>query len=65
MFLISFNVGPVHVISISTEFYYYIQYGYEQILNQFKWVEEDLKVLLGIKKRKRNHFSIDLESKFT
>ncbi|CAF2143723.1 unnamed protein product [Rotaria magnacalcarata] len=39
----SFNVGPVHVVSFSTEFYYYLQYGFEQIVNQYKWLEEDLK----------------------
>jgi hypothetical protein len=42
---ISFNVGPVHVISFSTEFYYYVEYGFEQILNQFEWIEKDLIVL--------------------
>ncbi|UJR10227.1 hypothetical protein I4U23_014440 [Adineta vaga] len=39
----SFNVGPVHVISFSTEFYYYLQYGFEQIINQYQWIERDLK----------------------
>jgi len=38
----SFNVGPMHVIGFSTEFYYYIQYGYEQIRNQYEWLERDL-----------------------
>jgi hypothetical protein len=45
VFGISFNVGPVHVIGFSTEFYYYLNYGFEQIRNQFKWIEQDLKVL--------------------
>ena len=43
--IISFNVGPMHVIGFSTEFYYYIQYGYEQIRNQYEWLEQDLKVI--------------------
>jgi hypothetical protein len=32
----------MHVISFSSEFYYYLNYGFEQILNQFKWIEQDL-----------------------
>lgn len=38
----SFNIGPIHIISFSTEFYYYTQYGYDQIVNQFEWLEQDL-----------------------
>ncbi|CAH1792329.1 unnamed protein product [Owenia fusiformis] len=39
----SFDIGPVHIISFSTEVYYYVQYGWMQIVNQYKWLEEDLK----------------------
>lgn len=42
------------MISFSTEFYYYLQYGYEQMLNQFKWVEQDLKVNKKNNKSKKN-----------
>ncbi|CAF2391579.1 unnamed protein product [Rotaria sp. Silwood2] len=38
----SFNVGPAHVIGFSTEFYYYTEYGFEQIINQYQWLEQDL-----------------------
>jgi len=38
----SFNMGPAHFVSISTEFYFFIVYGTEQIVNQFKWLEADL-----------------------
>ena len=41
---LSFNVGPMHVIGFSTEFYYYVQYGFEQIRTQYEWLEQDLKV---------------------
>jgi len=38
----SFNVGPVHFISFSTEYYFFVNYGWTQIANQFRWLEEDL-----------------------
>lgn len=40
----SFNVGPAHIISYNTEFYYYVEYGWKQIANQYKWLENDLKI---------------------
>ncbi|XP_014669644.1 PREDICTED: iron/zinc purple acid phosphatase-like protein [Priapulus caudatus] len=39
----SWNLGPIHFISISTEFYYFIQYGFWQIVRQYQWLERDLK----------------------
>lgn len=38
----SFNVGPVHVVSISTEFYFFLKFGYEQIRYQYDWLVQDL-----------------------
>lgn len=38
----SFDVGPVHFISFSTEYYFWVEYGWKQIANQFRWLEEDL-----------------------
>jgi hypothetical protein len=38
----SFNVGPVHFVSISTEYYYFVEYGTEQMVNQYHWLEQDL-----------------------
>ncbi|KAK6182161.1 hypothetical protein SNE40_009905 [Patella caerulea] len=40
----SFNVGPVHVISFSTEFYFFLQYGLVQVPRMYNWLENDLKV---------------------
>ncbi|KAI1284906.1 Purple acid phosphatase 21 [Halotydeus destructor] len=39
----SFNIGPAHIIALSTEYYFYIEYGWKQIENQFKWLQKDLK----------------------
>ena len=40
----SFDVGPVHLVSVSTEFYYYVNYGFKMVANQYKWFVEDLEV---------------------
>jgi len=40
----SWNIGPAHIISISTEVYYFYQYGIEQIVQQYEWLERDLQV---------------------
>lgn len=39
----STSVGPVRIIGISTEFYFFVIYGTSQIGNQFRWLENELK----------------------
>ncbi|XP_064621991.1 acid phosphatase type 7-like [Lineus longissimus] len=39
----SYDVGPIHFIAWANELYYYTYYGIEQIFNQYKWLENDLK----------------------
>ena len=40
----SFNVGPAHFVSISTELYFYEEYyNNSHILRQYEWLEADLK----------------------
>lgn len=38
----SFNLGPVHFISFSTEVYYFMNYGIKTLINQYEWLEQDL-----------------------
>lgn len=44
----SFNVGPVHFVSFSTEFYYFFIYGFEQMERQYEWLKKDLMVNYSI-----------------
>ena len=39
----SFDLGRAHIISYSAEFYYFTQYGWDQIKRQYEWLEKDLK----------------------
>ncbi|KAK9710622.1 Calcineurin-like phosphoesterase [Popillia japonica] len=38
----SFNVGPMHIISISTELYYFLNFGLKPLVFQYEWLENDL-----------------------
>lgn len=38
----SFDLGPVHFISITTEVYYFLQYGIKPLVMQYQWLEKDL-----------------------
>ncbi|XP_069679838.1 acid phosphatase type 7-like [Periplaneta americana] len=39
----SFNLGQVHFIAVSTEVYYFLDYGLKLLTNQYDWLEQDLK----------------------
>lgn len=41
-FYYSLDMGPAHLILFSTEFYYYPQYGWNLIKQQYEWLETDL-----------------------
>lgn len=50
----SFNMGPMHFISISTEFYYFMNYGIKSLVFQYQWLENDLIVAnLPVNRQKR------------
>ncbi|XP_039496996.1 acid phosphatase type 7 isoform X2 [Drosophila santomea] len=38
----SFNLGPVHFVSYSSEVYYFLSYGFKLLTKQFEWLERDL-----------------------
>jgi hypothetical protein len=38
----SWNMGPIHFIAISTEFYYYLEYGMKPVAQQYEWLIADL-----------------------
>ena len=38
----SMDIGPAHIVLLSTEYYYYTSYGWEQIARQYEWLEQDL-----------------------
>ncbi|KAM9323934.1 acid phosphatase type 7 [Gastrophryne carolinensis] len=38
----SWDIGPAHIISFSTEVYFYLDYGKELVAEQFKWLQMDL-----------------------
>lgn len=39
----SMKVGPASIIMFSTEYYYYTEYGWDQIVRQYHWLEQELK----------------------
>ncbi|XP_060531907.1 acid phosphatase type 7-like [Cylas formicarius] len=40
--MFSIDIGPAHIISISTEVYYFLNYGIKPLVFQYEWLEEDL-----------------------
>uniref|UniRef100_A0A8B9LVQ2 Purple acid phosphatase n=1 Tax=Astyanax mexicanus TaxID=7994 RepID=A0A8B9LVQ2_ASTMX len=38
----SWNIGSAHIISFSTEVYFYLEYGLDLLFEQYKWLQSDL-----------------------
>uniref|UniRef100_A0A1I8BYK0 Purple acid phosphatase n=1 Tax=Meloidogyne hapla TaxID=6305 RepID=A0A1I8BYK0_MELHA len=41
----SFDIGTAHFIAFSTEFYFFLQYGVQQLATQWHWLIQDFEVL--------------------
>lgn len=44
MFVRSWNLGSAHIISLSTEVYFYLEFGLELLFKQYEWLRKDLEV---------------------
>ncbi|OQV20064.1 Acid phosphatase type 7 [Hypsibius exemplaris] len=55
-----FTVGPATFVVFSTEFYFYLQFGEEQITRQYTWLEKELKRLNHLAARKKTPWIITL-----
>lgn len=40
----SWNLGSAHIISLSTEVYFYLEFGLELLFKQYEWLRKDLEV---------------------
>ncbi|TSO67483.1 Acid phosphatase type 7 [Bagarius yarrelli] len=40
--LYSWNIGSAHIISFTTEVYFYLEYGLDLLFEQYKWLQKDL-----------------------
>jgi len=38
----SWNIGPIHIVSFSTEFFFYLNYGVDQLQYMYDWLVADL-----------------------
>ncbi|XP_036397978.1 acid phosphatase type 7 [Megalops cyprinoides] len=38
----SWNIGPAHIVSFSTEVYFFLDYGVDLIFKQYEWLRKDL-----------------------
>lgn len=51
----SWNIGPAHIISFSTEVYFYLEYGLDLLFRQYEWLKKDLEVWI----QNTSHVSLD------
>ncbi|XP_067636853.1 acid phosphatase type 7 isoform X3 [Eurosta solidaginis] len=54
----SFNLGPVHFIGISTEMYYFLNYGLKSLVFQYEWLVRDLQAATQPENRARQPWII-------
>nr|XP_020642838.1 acid phosphatase type 7 isoform X1 [Pogona vitticeps] len=56
----SWNVGPAHIISFSTEVYFFLEYGWRLVAEQFRWLERDLQEASQPERRKERPWIITM-----
>ncbi|XP_067317189.1 acid phosphatase type 7-like [Anolis sagrei] len=56
----SWDIGPAHIVSFSTEVYFYLDYGRELVAKQFQWLERDLQEAHKPERRKERPWIITM-----
>ncbi|KAF7242251.1 Acid phosphatase type 7 [Varanus komodoensis] len=56
----SWDVGPVHLVSFSTEVYFFLEYGQHLVAEQFQWLEKDLREASRPERRKEHPWIITM-----
>lgn len=52
-FYYSFDVGPIHFVAFSTEFYYFLDYsGLSALQSQYEWLQKDLAFASSLEQRR-------------
>lgn len=59
----SFNLGPIHVVVFSSEFYEFTKYGTEQIESQLNWLKGDLEEANSAENRKVRPWIVTISHK--
>ncbi|CAG2180983.1 unnamed protein product, partial [Oppiella nova] len=59
----SFNMGPAHFVSLSTEYYYYTDFGWNQIRRQYEWLVDDLRAANSLESRAERPWIITMAHK--
>uniref|UniRef100_A0A8C3XLF4 Purple acid phosphatase n=1 Tax=Chelydra serpentina TaxID=8475 RepID=A0A8C3XLF4_CHESE len=56
----SWDIGPAHIISFSTEVYFYLNYGRHLVQEQYQWLERDLQEATRPDRRRRHPWIITM-----
>ncbi|XP_039366511.1 acid phosphatase type 7-like [Mauremys reevesii] len=56
----SWDIGPAHIISFSTEVYFYLNYGRHLVREQYQWLERDLQEATRPDRRRRHPWIITM-----
>uniref|UniRef100_A0A8D0H3S7 Purple acid phosphatase n=1 Tax=Sphenodon punctatus TaxID=8508 RepID=A0A8D0H3S7_SPHPU len=56
----SWDIGPAHIVSFSTEVYFYLKYGQQLVGEQFRWLERDLQEASRPEQRKERPWIITM-----